>query len=122
VTSPVSVAGACNPPQATLNPSCGSLFLSVVMSPAPAPNVCSSDIFEVIVLIDRTKHAVGTSFSPGTGDAVLYTATTMGVSASCSSWTGNVQWVSDVPSWRVDVDLTCTTSSIHLVGTFHGTL
>jgi hypothetical protein len=123
VTSPLGVAGTCFPPQATLNPSCGSLSFSVVMFPAPAPNVCSSDIFEVIVSIDRTKHAVGTGFSPGTSDVLLYAATTMGVSASCSSWTGNVQWISDVPSWRVDVDLTCTTTgTIHLVGTFHGKL
>ena len=34
----------------------------------------------------------------------------MGVSASCSSWTGNVQWVSDVPSWRVDMDPGVTAS------------
>jgi hypothetical protein len=123
VTSPLGVAGTCFPPQATLNPSCGSFSFSVVRSPAPALNVCSSDIFQVIAVIDRTKHAVGTSFSLGPGDALIYSATTMGVSASCSSWTGNVQWLSDVPSWRVDVDLTCTnTGSIHLVGTFHGRL
>jgi hypothetical protein len=123
VTSPVAMVGTCTPPQATLNTTCGTLSFVVFTTPAPAPNVCSLDIFEVFAAIDRMKHAVGTSFSLGAGDAVIYSATTIGVPANCSVWTGTVHWISDIPSWRVDLDLTCTTSSaIHLVGMFHGTL
>jgi hypothetical protein len=35
-----------------------------------------------------------------------------------------VNWISDVPNWRVDLDVTCTTGTLppHLVGSFHGTL
>ncbi|WP_158501666.1 collagen-like protein [Vitiosangium sp. GDMCC 1.1324] len=44
---------------------------------------------------------------------------------SCSTWTGTVTWNSDVPSWSVTFDATCSEtgkSSIRFTGTFSGDL
>jgi hypothetical protein len=123
LTSPFALQGdTCTPPTLTEMPTCGKLAFNLVEIPQPAPNVCSSDITEVIVSLDRATHTPGSTFALASGDSVLYVAVQGGVSTSCSGWTGNVHWISDVPAWRVDFDLTCTTGTLHLVGSFHGTL
>lgn len=41
----------------------------------------------------------------------------------CTQWTGTLTWNSDVPSWSVTLDATCSEtgkSGIKLVGTFSG--
>jgi hypothetical protein len=44
---------------------------------------------------------------------------------TCTQWTGTVTWGSDVPSWSVTLNVTCSEtgkSGIRLVGTFSGEL
>jgi hypothetical protein len=44
---------------------------------------------------------------------------------TCSEWTGTVTWNSEVPSWSITLDATCSEmgkSGIRLVGTFNGDL
>jgi hypothetical protein len=123
ITSPVALSGgSCNAPAVTQNATCGRFTTSIYVIPAPAPGVCASDLTQVIVSLDRTAHAAGSTFAPVAADSIEYIGVSGGTQTSCSAWTGNVHWVSDVPAWQVDVDLTCTTGTLHLVGSLHGTL
>jgi hypothetical protein len=126
VSSPTVQNGGtstCIPPVISLNPSCGTLSFIALGAPPASANVCSTDTFEFAGTIDRSKHVAGTTFAPVNTDSFLFVQSAMGVARVCSSWTGTVHWASDVPAWRVEVDLTCSSdASIHVVGTFHGTL
>jgi hypothetical protein len=45
--------------------------------------------------------------------------------SSCAAWTGTVYFDSDMPAWKVRLDLTCAEAgkgNITLAGTFSGTL
>jgi hypothetical protein len=118
-----SGTSSCIPPTTTLNPSCGTLNFIALGTPTASPNVCSADSFEFAGTIDRSKHVAGATFSPVTTDSFLFVQSVLGVARSCFNWTGTVNWVSDVPAWRVEVDLTCSSdTSLHVVVAFHGTL
>jgi hypothetical protein len=46
-----------------------------------------------------------------------------GKAGSCAAWTGSISWQSDVPSWKVTLNLTCSEtnkSGIKLIGVFSG--
>jgi len=94
----------------------------MVYTPAPAPNICTTDVVETVVTLNRSTHTPGSAIVLGAGDSVIYISNNNGVGTVCSSWSGTINWVSDLPSWRVDVDLTCTTGSLHFVSSFHGRL
>jgi len=123
ITSPQALSGnACNPPAVGLNPACGTFNVLLAEQPAPMANVCSTDATEINLVLNRATHTPGTTFSLGTGDSLFYFASISGTTVDCSAWSGSIHWISDVPAWAVDVDVTCTSPSVHLVASFHGQL
>lgn len=102
-------------------PTCGSFIAEFQYNISVIPGVCATSATDtVIVVLDRIKRMPGT-FVPMVGE-VSYLSTPI----SCSSWTGNVHWISDAPTWAVDVDLTCTqtgpANGLRLIASMHGQL
>jgi hypothetical protein len=87
---------------------------------------CPSLDYYFTISIDRAQGSAGTLFALPTASAVRvsYSAHTPD-SVYCSSWTGTVNWIADVPSWKLSADLTCSEagkSAIRITGSFQGDL
>lgn len=144
---PPGAAGCCRPSKETCrwaftSPSTSGGVYSATTAPGggycAAPPSCAQDAFTLVVyptLGAVTCPAKTTYISlqvtrplPPLGQAVTLPDSRVSLSlsdsgTSCYSWTGTLTVTSDVPSWRVSVNATCSEtgkSSIRLVGSANG--
>jgi hypothetical protein len=106
VTTPFAASGntntpttvsACGPP--TTPPCSGGGSFVVIVSDL---TVCP--VGSIVLEIDRTRFKPGNLTLPAAG-------LTLG-SGGCYAWSGTIDWISDVPSWSVQVNATCTTTGM----------
>jgi hypothetical protein len=97
----------------------------VLLNRPTSPQACtSSPVDYLFIRLPRPMPSGGRVFSLPTGGVSLLLNIT-DATRSCSNWTGSLTWHSDVPSWRVTLDATCTEvgkSHIRLIGTVRGEL
>lgn len=90
-------------------------------------SACPSKSYSVYFTVDRAKAPFGTSYAlPRAGIALSYSVTG---APGCYKWSGSMNLVSDVPSWKVVVDATCTDTDsdgkpimVRVTGEFSGTV
>jgi len=86
-----------------------------------AESLCPAQYLNVD--IDRSKYQPGTLTLPGDGGLTgVYISSTSG----CTQWGGTLTW-GDVPSWSIQIDVSCTQSGladagIAVSGTMSGTI
>jgi hypothetical protein len=108
----------CVPPSAPTCPGQGTFAFTRAVS----GGTCPSSGHVLYVNIDRSKASPGMLQIPNQAVVVGY-SDQAGASASCPAWTGTINWVSDVPSWKIVADLTCSETgktSLRLAGTYQG--
>ncbi|WP_239470949.1 hypothetical protein [Archangium violaceum] len=96
---------------------------TVVLYPNWGSTTCPSSTTNYIYLIlKRPMTTPGERITLPDTRATLYLGNADSTK-SCSAWTGTVTWNSEVPSWSVSLDATCSEagkSHIRLTGTFNG--
>ena len=108
-TNVPTTMGTCSPPPAS---ACGGNF-SIVLE---TPGTCSVNVVELS--LDRTKVQPGSITLPNP-------AVSLAVTGGCSTWAGTVNWISDTPNWRVQLNATCTApagNTTAVNGTFSGSI
>jgi collagen triple helix repeat protein len=98
-------------------------YFSVLYHFNPAGTSCSpTAINSLQVSLKRPLSAPGQVFTlPSPSVTLVQSASDP--TKSCSSWTGSVTWNSEVPSWSVTLNATCSEagkSDIRFVGTING--
>jgi hypothetical protein len=113
------VAGqSCSTPSTPDCPGLGGLYFSFNNE----PKTCPPSGYNFSVNIDRTKASPSNSAAPVGSWFVDYTDVSNS-NNDCDSWNGSVTFFSDVPNWKVGIDVTCSSGpSVHLAGTFSGTV
>lgn len=123
--APLGYCMAPSPPAAASPPdACG-------VTPAPRASsyvyvtipstACQPTPTRIQIDLDRSLLAPAATAITLPNAAVWMYLTTPGFSRSCSTWTGTITWLSDVPSWRVKVNATCSDGTGRtLVGEFWG--
>ena len=130
ITAPVTSAGSgyapgdtdpnlvCRPSSSIPCPGQGSFSVAWYQS----TGTCPRTYYSIGMSLDRSKVTAGATVTlPATGASVSYSDAT----TNCSQWTGTINWVADVPSWKLTANLTCSDAgktSIKIAGTFQGDL
>lgn len=95
---------------------------SVTFYPRINGTACSPDVFTYALVSLKRPMTAGELISLP-NSRVSLSVYSPDSTKSCSQWTGTVSWGSDVPSWSITLNLTCSEtgkSGIQLVGTFSG--
>ncbi|WNG42490.1 collagen-like protein [Archangium violaceum] len=103
-------------------PVCSGADLTVMFYPIGLSTVCGTSNY-VHMVLQRSQIAPGERITLPSSRVSLSINNPQDLTKKCYAWTGTVTWNSDVPSWSVTLDATCSEtgkSSIKLVGTFSG--
>lgn len=116
VYSGADPTGACTA-QVSACPGSGSIVVFLTASPPGCPVVTGTSYFT----IDKSKIAVGKLILLPVPGVIFNVG---GAFGTCSVWGGTLQFVSDAPSWLVNVDATCKDlgNPIRFAGTYSGDL
>ena len=87
---------------------------------------CPSEYFDVYLSIPRSSFSPGSVITLPNASVQLSAGSLSGYTVTgCYNWTGTVTWTSDLPSYSVSIDATCTQSGrlpTRLQGTISGDL
>ena len=101
---------------------CGEFKVSVILP--EGPEVCGQTPGSSIhIRIDRALTTPGAVIQLPDARVELGASATGRPEKTCDSWTGTIKWNSDVPSYNVSVDATCSEAgkgNLRLVGTVSG--
>ncbi|NTX54532.1 collagen-like protein [Myxococcus sp. CA039A] len=119
-TTPTTGEWFCSPPTYCATDDGFDVSLTHFTSRAPT---CGVAFTGVSFRIKRPLPAPGTVYTLPDSRVTSIRLNSQLPTSACGSWTGRLTWNSEVPTWSVSLDLTCSEtgkSHIRLVGTFGG--
>lgn len=122
---PPTAGGSCSAPSAIPTGCAANVGLFNGTLVYTISTMCPATTYLVQFSIPRPSYAAGATITmPATGvSAQLYDSTD--TTKSCTQWTGTMMWNSDVPTWKVTFNLTCSEAGktgVTMTGTMQGTI